>query len=121
MTTSSSQHDLPPLPLPAGISENYIRCPSNGLTYHILESGYPPQRDRPLIILCHGYPELAFSWRKIMPPLAQTGYYVVAFDHRGYGRTTGWDTSPFAETDLTQFRMTNIVRDVVTLIHALGY
>lgn len=56
-----------------------------------------------------------------MPALAEAGYYVVAFDQRGYGRTTGWDTSPFAETDMSQFTLTNIVRDVVTLVHALGY
>jgi pimeloyl-ACP methyl ester carboxylesterase len=121
MTTSTSESNFPPLPLPEGISENYVYCPTNGLTFHILEAGYTPHRDRPLILLCHGYPELAFSWRKIMPALAEAGYYVVAFDQRGYGRTTGWDTSPFAETDMSQFTLTNIVRDVVTLVHALGY
>jgi pimeloyl-ACP methyl ester carboxylesterase len=119
MTTLAS--NLPPLPLPEGLSENYVSCPTNGLTFHILEAGYTPQRDRPLIILCHGYPELAFSWRKIMPTLAEAGYYVVAFDQRGYGRTTGWDDSPFCNTDMSQFTLTNIVRDVVTLVHALGY
>jgi pimeloyl-ACP methyl ester carboxylesterase len=121
MTTSTSESNFPPLPLPEGISENYVYCPTNGLTFHILEAGYTPHRDRPLILLCHGYPELAFSWRKIMPALAEEGYYVVAFDQRGYGRTTGWDTSSFAETDMSQFTLTNIVRDVVTLVHALGY
>lgn len=55
-----------------------------------------------------------------MPALADAGYYVVAFDQRGYGRTTGWDTSSFAETDMSQFSLTSIVRDVVTLVHALG-
>jgi pimeloyl-ACP methyl ester carboxylesterase len=121
MTTTATTKDLPPWPLPEGVSENYVYCPSNGLTFHILEAGYTSQRDRPLIILCHGYPELSFSWRKIMPALAEAGYYVVAFDQRGYGRTTGWDTSPFAKTDMSQFTLTSIVRDVVTLVHALGY
>jgi pimeloyl-ACP methyl ester carboxylesterase len=119
MTTPAS--NLPPLPLPKGIVENYVHCPSNDLTFHILEAGYTPQREKPLVILCHGYPELAFSWRKIMPTLAEAGYYVVAFDQRGYGRTTGWDDSPFRNTDMSQFTLTNIVRDVVTLVHALGY
>jgi pimeloyl-ACP methyl ester carboxylesterase len=117
----SPADSLPPLPLPPGISENYVHCPSNGLTFHILEAGYTPTNDRPLIVLTHGYPELAFSWRKIMPALADAGYYVVAFDQRGYGRTTGWDTSPWAETDMSQFTLTTIVRDVVALVHALGY
>ncbi|KAH8711992.1 Alpha/Beta hydrolase protein [Phaeosphaeriaceae sp. PMI808] len=121
MPPSTAAHDLPPLPLPKSITENYVHCPSNGLTFHILEAGYTPERDRPLLILCHGYPEFAFSWRKIMPQLASVGFYVVAFDHRGYGRTTGWDASPYAETDMSQFSLTNIVRDVVTLVHAIGY
>ncbi|KAF2124214.1 alpha/beta-hydrolase [Dothidotthia symphoricarpi CBS 119687] len=121
MTPTSTTTHLPPLPLPPGVSENYVHCPSNGLTFHILEAGYTPQRDKPLIILCHGYPELAFSWRKIMRPLAEAGYYVVAFDQRGYGRTTGWDTASFEQTDMEQFRLTNVVRDVVILVHALGY
>src|SRR6185312_10535855 len=121
MTTSAPPNNFAPLPLPAGISENYVYCPSNGLTFHILEAGYTAHRTRPLIILCHGYPELAFSWRKIMPALAGAGYYVVALDQRGYGRTTGWDTSPYADTDMSQFSLTSVVRDVVTLVHALGY
>jgi pimeloyl-ACP methyl ester carboxylesterase len=56
-----------------------------------------------------------------MRPLAEAGYYVVAFDQRGYGRTMGWDDSPFHETDMSQFTLTTIVRDVVALVHALGY
>jgi pimeloyl-ACP methyl ester carboxylesterase len=121
MSASQSNTDLPPLPLPAGVSENYVHCPSNGLTFHILEAGYTPRRDRPLILLVHGYPELAFSWRKVMPSLADAGYYVVAYDQRGYGRTTGWDTSPYDKVDMNQFSQTSIVRDAVTLVHALGY
>ncbi|KAI4664324.1 uncharacterized protein J4E79_003828 [Alternaria viburni] len=112
---------LPPLPLPDGIVENYVYCPSNGITFHTLEAGYTPQRDKPLIILCHGFPELAFSWRKVMVPIADAGYHVVAFDQRGYGRTTGWDNSSFPNTNLSQFALTNVVRDVVTLVNALGY
>jgi pimeloyl-ACP methyl ester carboxylesterase len=120
-TKSTTEAGLPPLPLPDGVSENYVHCASNGLTFHILEAGYTSQQDRPLVLLCHGYPELAFSWRKIMPAIAEAGYYVVAFDQRGYGRTTGWDTSSFAETDMSQFSLTNVVRDAVVLVHALGY
>jgi pimeloyl-ACP methyl ester carboxylesterase len=121
MSNSTANNGLAPLPLPEGVSENYVHCPSNGLKFHILEAGYTSQRDRPLLILCHGYPELAFSWRKVMPALAEAGYYVVAFDQRGYGRTTGWDDSPFSKTDMSQFTLTSIVRDVVALVHALGY
>lgn len=118
---SPAKSNLPPLPLPHGITENYVHCTANGLTFHILEAGYTPERDRPLLLLVHGYPELAFSWRKVMPALADAGYYVVAYDQRGYGRTTGWDDSTFAKTDLSQFTMTNNVRDAVVLVNALGY
>ncbi|OCL11427.1 alpha/beta-hydrolase [Glonium stellatum] len=56
-----------------------------------------------------------------MLPLAQAGYYVVAIDQRGYGRTTGWDNSGFSKVDLSQFTLTNLVRDKVILVNALGY
>lgn len=56
-----------------------------------------------------------------MPALADAGYYVVAFDQRGYGRTTGWDDSAHAKTNMSEFTLTNLVRDVVILVHALGY
>ena len=56
-----------------------------------------------------------------MPELAAMGYYVVAFDQRGYGRTTGWDTSPYADVDLRTFQQTNLLRDVVVLVQRLGY
>lgn len=56
-----------------------------------------------------------------MPRLAEEGHYVVTFDQRGYGRTTGWDTRPFSSVDLNTFTFTRLVRDVVILVNALGY
>ncbi|KAK2795214.1 hypothetical protein FQN52_006144 [Onygenales sp. PD_12] len=112
---------LPPLPLPAGVSSRQIDTRPTGLSFHILEAGYTPTRDRPLIVLLHGFPELSFSWRKVMPLLADAGYYVVAPDQRGYGRTTGWDNSQFADVDMNNFSSTNLIRDIVVLVHALGY
>ncbi|KAF2019818.1 alpha/beta-hydrolase [Aaosphaeria arxii CBS 175.79] len=120
-SSPSAKASLPPLPLPADIKENYAHCPTIGLTFHFLEAGYTPERNKPLILLVHGYPELAFSWRKVMPSLAAAGYYVVAYDQRGYGRTTGWDDSTFAKTDLSQFTKTQLVQDAVALVYALGY
>jgi len=118
---SKSNAALPPLPLPDGITSNYVDCPAAGLNFHFLEAGYTPDCSKSLILLLHGYPELAFSWRKIIPPLSEAGYYVVAPDQRGYGRTTGWDNSTFDNTDLSQFTMTNLVRDLVIFTNALGY
>src|SRR5215831_13890933 len=90
----------------------------NGLSVHILEAGFETP-NRPLILLLHGFPELAYSWRKVMLPLAAQGYHVIAPDQRGYGRTTGWDNSYDADGDA--FRILNMVRDAVGLVHALGY
>ena len=57
---------------------------------HVLEAGFETN-GRPCMLLLHGFPELAYSWRKVMPALAEAGYHVIAPDQRGYGRTTGWD------------------------------
>ncbi|OBT39856.1 hypothetical protein VE00_09109 [Pseudogymnoascus sp. WSF 3629] len=116
---ASAAADLPPLPLPDGISEHYI--PTDDLTFHTLEAGYSASPSKPLILLLHGFPELAYSYRKIIPTLAASGYYVAAYDQRGYGRTTGWDTRPYSEVDLTSYAATRIVTDAVGLVSALGY
>jgi pimeloyl-ACP methyl ester carboxylesterase len=83
---------------------------------HILEAGEP--EGRPLILLLHGFPELAYSWRKVMTPLAGAGYYVVAPDQRGYGRTTGWDDR--FNGDLQSFTISRIAIDAFALVRALG-
>jgi len=102
---------------PAGIRSRFVSN-VNGLTMHLLEAGFE-SADRPLVLLLHGFPELAYSWRKVMLPLAAAGYHVVAPDQRGYGRTTGWDGS--YDGDLGSFRLFNLVRDVLGLVAALGY
>ena len=103
--------------LPPGIRSRHLEA-VNGLTMHVLEAGFEGG-DRPGMILLHGFPELAYSWRKIMLPLAAAGHHVVAPDQRGYGRTVGWNAGGTA--DLSAFRLLNLVRDVVGLLHALGW
>jgi pimeloyl-ACP methyl ester carboxylesterase len=116
---------LAPLPqnvLPAGIRARFVDD-INGLRMHILEAGFEApsgkKTARPLVLLLHGFPELAYSWRKVMLPLAAAGYHVVAPDQRGYGRTTGWDAR--YDGDVASFRMLNLVRDAMALVFALGY
>lgn len=110
---------LAPLPLPKDISESYVDCMEDvGLNFHILESGIHGQ---PLVILLHGFPELAYSWRKVMATITHAGFYVVAPDQRGYGRTTGWDDSGYYFTDLEQFMLSSYARDIGSLVKALGY
>ena len=102
--------------LPSGIRSRFVRD-INGLRMHLLEAGFD-DRDRPLILLLHGFPEIAYSWRKVMMPLAAAGFRVVAPDQRGYGRTTGWDAD--YDGDLGSFRILNAVRDALGLVSALG-
>jgi pimeloyl-ACP methyl ester carboxylesterase len=108
---------LPNIPLPASIRSRYV-AGINGLTMHVLEAGFET-RGRPCLLLLHGFPELAFSWRKVMPPLAAAGYHVIAPDQRGYGRTSGWNAS--YDGDLAPFRLLNLVRDALGLVSAFGY
>src|ERR1700732_818797 len=103
--------------IPAGIRSRQI-ANVNGLTVHILEAGYETP-GRPAVLLLHGVPELAYSWRKVMPSLAAAGYHVIAPDQRGYGRTVGWDDSYDADPD--SFRILNMTRDAMGLVYALGH
>jgi len=109
--------DLPPLQLPAGVRARYVSG-VNGLTMHVLEAGYEAP-GRPAVLLLHGFPELAYSWRHLLPRLAAAGYHAIAPDQRGYGRTAGWDAHH--DGDVAPFRMLNLVRDASELVAALGY
>jgi pimeloyl-ACP methyl ester carboxylesterase len=104
------------LPLPPGIRSRML--PVRDLAMHVLEAGYRPQ-PRPALLLLHGFPELAYSWRKVMPALAQAGFHVIAPDQRGYGRTTGWDAS--YDGPLEPFGLPNLVEDAVAVAAALGH
>ena len=109
--------NLADIPLPRGIRSRFVES-INGLTMHVLEAGYEVA-GRPCILLLHGFPELAYSWRKVMLPLAAAGFHVIAPDQRGYGRTTGWDGS--YDGDLSSFRILNVVKDALALVFALGH
>lgn len=101
--------------LPEGVRARHINH-VNGLRMHVLEAG---EAGRPLLLLLHGFPELAYSWRNIMLPLAELGYHVVAPDQRGYGRTEG--PKPVYDEDLTPYRPLGYVRDALALVAALGH
>jgi pimeloyl-ACP methyl ester carboxylesterase len=57
----------------------------NGVRLRVFEAGHPAIDRSNLVVLVHGYPELAFSWRHQIPVLAAAGYHVLAPDQRGYG------------------------------------
>ena len=112
--------ELAPYPsewLPYGVRSRFVEN-INGLRVHVLEAGYETP-NRPALLLLHGFPELAYSWRNVMVPLAEAGYHVIAPDVRGYGRTTGWSSD--YDTDLSPFRRFNKVRDALGLVLAFGY
>jgi len=107
---------LPALPLPEGVRSRQLQI-STGLNMHVLQAGEGSHK--PLLLLLHGFPELAFSWRHQLVPLAQAGFDVVAPDLRGCGRTTGSDDSYDGNWRASQ--LLHLVDDVLALVHALGH
>ncbi len=81
----------------------------NGIRMHTAELG----KGQPLI-LCHGFPELWYSWRHQLPALARAGFRVIAPDLRGFGETT---VSP----DVADYTPQNQCADVLALMDALGF
>jgi pimeloyl-ACP methyl ester carboxylesterase len=81
---------------------------ANGIEIFLLEQG-----DGPLVVLCHGWPELSYSWRHQIPALAAAGFHVAAPDMRGFGRTS-------APADINAYSIFDHVGDMVALVAALG-
>jgi pimeloyl-ACP methyl ester carboxylesterase len=111
----SEPADWPDLPLPAGVRSRGV-AGVNGLDLHVLEAGDPAA---PCLLLLHGFPELAYSWRHQIKPLAEAGYHVLAPDQRGYGRSTGWPAD--YDADLRPFGLLNLARDALGLLAATGH
>ena len=108
---------MPAASLPRGIRSRMVDN-GHGLRMHLLEAGKPGAR-RGCVVLLHGFPELAYTWRKVMLPLAAEGFHVIAPDQRGYGWTLGWDDR--YDGDLRQYHVLALVRDVIGLVQALGH
>jgi pimeloyl-ACP methyl ester carboxylesterase len=83
----------------------------NGIELDVTELGDP---DRPAIVLLHGFPEAAYSWRHQMAPLAGAGYHVLAPDQRGYGGSS-------APADVEAYRTDHLSADVLGLLDATGH
>lgn len=103
--------------IPRGIRSRLVTG-VNGIIMHALEAGFETA-NRPAVLLIHGFPELGYSWRHVMLPLANAGYHVIAPDQRGYGRSGGTDVT--FDQDLAPFSTLNRVRDMMALINALGH
>jgi pimeloyl-ACP methyl ester carboxylesterase len=81
---------------------------ANGIEIFLLEQG-----EGPLVVLCHGWPELSYSWRHQIPAIAAAGFHVAAPDMRGFGRTSAPD-------DIGAYSIMDHVGDMVGLVAALG-
>jgi len=81
---------------------------ANRIEIFLLEQG-----EGPLVVLCHGWPELSYSWRHQIPAIAAAGYHVAAPDMRGFGRTG-------APWDIAAYSIFDHVGDIVALVAALG-
>lgn len=107
---------LPQSVLPAGIRSRFVEG-VNDLSMHVLEAG-ERKGSAGTILLLHGFPELAYCWRRLMPLLAMKGFYVVAPDQRGYGRTT---PHPVAFDDpVWPYSLLHLSSDIVALVGLLG-
>lgn len=82
----------------------------DGVELSVTEAG---PADGPPVILAHGFPELAYSWRHQVPALAAAGYHVLAPDQRGYGRST-------RPADVAAYDIAHLTDDLVALIDDVG-
>jgi pimeloyl-ACP methyl ester carboxylesterase len=103
--------------LPRGIRSRRVDN-NNGVTMHVLEAGFEVPGRR-CVVLLHGFPELAYTWRNQLLPLAAAGYHVIAPDLRGYGRSTNYPVR--FDDDLLPYTRLNRVSDVLGLVRALGF
>ena len=82
----------------------------NGVTLRVHQAG---DRADPTVVLSHGFPELAYSWRHQMAPLAEAGFHVIAPDQRGYGHSS-------APTEITAYGIGNLTGDLLGLLDHFG-
>ncbi len=83
---------------------------TNGIRMGYFEAG--PQTAAPPIVLCHGWPEIAYSWRHQIAALSAAGIRVIAPDQRGFGVTE-------APADVTAYDLENLTADLVGLLNHL--
>jgi pimeloyl-ACP methyl ester carboxylesterase len=81
---------------------------ANGIEIFVREQG-----EGPLVLLCHGWPELSYSWRHQIPAIAAAGFHVMAPDMRGFGRSS-------APAEIDSYSIFQNVGDMVALVAAAG-
>lgn len=86
--------------------------PVNGIELEIFEAGQ--QNAGKAIVLCHGWPEHAFTWRHQIPALVQAGYHVIAPNQRGYGNSS-------RPAEVTDYDIVHLTGDLIALLDHFGY
>jgi pimeloyl-ACP methyl ester carboxylesterase len=81
---------------------------TNGVELHVVDAG-----DGFPVVLAHGFPELAYSWRHQIPALAAAGFHVVAPDQRGYGRSSRPDP-------IDAYDINHLTGDLIGLLDDVG-
>ncbi|KAI9022396.1 epoxide hydrolase epha [Hyaloraphidium curvatum] len=94
--------------LPAGVVQNRYRV--NGVELDVLEAG---EKGRPLVVCCHGFPDLSYAWRHQLVALAAAGWHAIAPDQRGYAGSS----SP---KDLPSYRIDNLCSDIIGLVDQIA-
>ncbi|MET1414208.1 alpha/beta hydrolase [Roseibium sp. HPY-6] len=84
----------------------------NGVELEVFEAGREHSGNP--IVLCHGWPEHAFSWRYQMPALAEAGYHVIVPNQRGYGNSS-------QPGNVTAYDIDHLTGDLVALLDHYGY
>ena len=96
-------------------STNFLQpiiIPVNGVELEVFEAG--KQNAGKPIVLCHGFPEHAFSWRYQVSALVTAGYHVIIPNQRGYGNSS-------QPTEVTQYDIVHLTGDLVALLDHFGY
>ncbi|TNE50135.1 MAG: alpha/beta hydrolase [Deltaproteobacteria bacterium] len=88
------------------------RIAVNGVELEVFEAGQ--QNVGNPIVLCHGWPEHAFSWRYQMPTLAEAGYHVIVPNQRGYGNSS-------CPNNVEEYDIEHLSGDLVALLDHYGY
>lgn len=96
--------------VPDSVSITERTIATNGVQLRTVEAGEP---GAPLVVLAHGFPELAYSWRHQIPALAAAGYHVLAPDQRGYGGSSRPD-------DIAAYNIAELSADVMGLLDDVG-
>ena len=87
------------------------QIPANGIELHVATAG---PADGPPVVLCHGFPELWYSWRHQLGPLAEAGYRVLAPDLRGYGASS-------RPSEVAEYGSDKLTGDLAGLLDHYGY